>query len=83
MWRIDTVTPSFRECRWSIGAKIRALGHCVFLNSKLPLLNACIETTVHPARPDTQVATCAVSMLVATLCRHVIVAVSCWRGVMS
>lgn len=44
--------------RWSLGAKIRALGHCVFMSSKLPLLNACIEKTINPERPGLQVQSC-------------------------
>ena len=41
--------------RWSMGSKLRAIGHCVFMSSKLPLLNACIENTVYPHRPELQV----------------------------
>lgn len=43
------------DARWSLGAKIRAIGYCVFLASKLPLLQACIDATIYERRPDTQV----------------------------
>jgi hypothetical protein len=53
------------DARWSLGAKIRALGHCVFMSSKLPLLNACIEKTINPERPGLQVSCVRVCMHVA------------------
>ena len=50
------------DARWSLGAKIRALGHCVFMSSKLPLLNACIEKTINPERPGLQVSSVCLRM---------------------
>ena len=54
---------------WSLGAKIRAIGHCIFLTSKLPLLSACVDATISDRRPDLQASLqCAVCCVVFVQC---------------